>query len=64
MIFRHNKYSCYIGWLEGWFRIDYKIWFLRAPWHQPIFSERYGYYVWKKDLLFGWRLIYDEKDWK
>ncbi len=31
--------------------------FLKAPWYEPLFSERYGYYGLRVPLGFGWRVI-------
>lgn len=36
-----------------WFRSPSGVCILRAPWNEPLFSERYGY--WKHRSFAGWR---------
>lgn len=42
------------AWHSGtfWFRRNGKTYFARAPWHEPLFSERY---IHKPKSYFGWR---------
>ncbi len=60
MIFwnRDKTSGIYIGFLRGWIRLGDKLYHLKAPWDEQMFSERHGYYKWRYQLPFGWRVIF------
>lgn len=55
-----GKLLCAANWASGiwWLRIRRSLFVVKARWNDPLFSERYSYYVFRIPFGFGWRFIF------
>lgn len=55
----NGRYGICANWTSGiwWLRLRRCLFVIKARWNDPLFSERYGYYVFRLPLGFGWRFI-------